>query len=153
MRTLPALLLASLILAGCSAPGDDEQEAAEDVQGNYRDGLGIALALTNDANSTASVRLRVEDADGGVIGQDNATVAPGETVVRQYAVADRLAIVAMMSYTVDSGGRASGSQDSQSFDLLECEALTRASWKLVSFEQGVVGSQWLGTRCEGAADA
>lgn len=149
MRAHAALLLATLLLAGCTAA---PEEAAEDVQGNYEEGLGVALSLTNGANASALVTLRVEDSDGGLIGSDNATVEPGHTMVRRYAVADRLRVDAHLAYSVDFGGRAAGNQVTQTFDLLACDELTRASWRLLDVGESV-GSQWLGTTCESASES
>lgn len=148
MRTtvLATLLLATL-LAGCSrAP----QEATEDVRGSYERGLGVALSVTNEASKTAIVDFRVANADGGDLGVDTATIEPGKTAVRRYAAPDRIQVRADMSYTIDAGGSASSGSDTQSFPLLTCDELTRASWKLLG-TPGTFGSQWLGTTCESAS--
>lgn len=145
MRGMLVAILVAAAFAGCAGP----EEATEDVRGDYERGLGVAMAVTNDANKTAQVVVRLHNADGGVIGSDNATLEPGKTMVRRYAVHDRIQVRVDLAYTIDAGGRAAGGADAQSFPLLQCDELTRASWRLVKAADSF-GSQWLGTTCEAA---
>lgn len=139
------VLLVPLLLAGCTLPWQSS-EADEDVGGNYESGIGAALAVTNDANHTVNVTLRLLR-EGEEVGRDTLALEPGKTMVRRYALGEHSNVRAQLIYAYDSDGRAASGDDTRDVDTVACAELTRIGWRIVGFQDGI-GSQYQGSSCE-----
>lgn len=143
-RRAAALLLAALLLAGCTKGPQETKEAPD--QSAYAGGTGIAVALTNAAQGTFEVTVVVVASDGHVADQLNATLSTGDTAEKWWGLDARQYTVRMAyQWNAESGRSASGG-DAQTIDLRDCAELTRLGWEFR--QQGdMVGNAYLGKAC------
>lgn len=145
-RLHAALLLASLLLAGCTF-GQGGEESTD--PGSYVDGPGAALSVENRGDKPVRVDLRILNGRGAVVGEGNFTVEAGKTVERKFPLDPADGYVARMGYNLDADGEAAAGADEQRFDAGACPELTRLSWRLLRTE-GTTGSQFIGKECAAA---
>lgn len=144
-----ALVLASLLLAGCTRGRESsEQDGAgtHDLElETYDGGKGLALSIENRGTDRFTYTLTVLDAEetekatreGELLANDTDeqwwSLPPGTYDVR-------------MGYTWQSGGTSRSGSDEQSVDLTACPEVTRLAWRLMQVE-GNVGAAFLGSDC------
>lgn len=115
----------------------------------YQGGLGIALALRNNATDPFDVVVRLIGVGNVEVGRIEQAFAPDESVEKWWSV-ERTIYSARLSYAwrAPTGATSSG-QDEITIDLNGCAGVARVAWALVQNEE-VVGSQRIGSSCEPA---
>lgn len=144
-----ALVLASLLLAGCTRGGG---EATADAEGThdldldtYDGGKGLALAIENRGTDRFVYTLRVLNADEDELAQREGDLLANDTDEQWWSFAPGTYTV-RMHYTWQSGGSSKSGSDTQVVDLTACPEVTRLSWRLIQHE-ATVGSAFVGSDC------
>lgn len=146
---LLALVLASLLLAGCTRGGESREPdgtgTREVERETYDGGKGLALSIENRGTDRFIYTLTVLDAEESEKATREGELFANDTEEQWWSLAPGTYDV-RMRYTWQSGGTSRSGSDAQSVDLTACPEVTRLAWRLMQVE-GNVGSAFLGSDC------
>lgn len=149
LRLTIALVLASLLLAGCTRGGESSEAdggGTHDLElATYDGGKGIGLSITNAGVDRFTYTLRVLDADDNEKAVMQGALLANDTDEQWWSL-DAGAYTVRMQYTRQSGSGSSSGSDTEGIDLVACPEVSRLSWRLMQAE-GTVASAFLGTDC------
>lgn len=143
------LLVASLLLAGCSLPvRESSSEDAADRSEYDGSGLGLALHLENRAPEPFDVTVVVRTSDGDEVARLEQTIEGNGTAEKWWSLSQG-AYVLDMRYQWRSGARTATGDDDASVEVGSCPELARVGWRFIRVDQ-TVGSAFTGKSCVGA---
>lgn len=120
--------------------------AEESVEGDYVEGPGAALAVTNSGEDPIRVVFSLSTAAGRDLGEREVVIEPGATSEVRFVIPRHGQHVARFFYNWDARGEAASGGDTQQFDSSQCPDLTRFAWNLVQ-QADTVGYQYRGKEC------
>lgn len=139
------LLALSLILAGCTFFGGDENAGPD--KSEYDGGVGFALAANNAGKDPFNVTVRVLGVGNVELARVDEVLDAGESFERWYGLESRSTYSARLEYTWNaaSGSTAHGFDD-QTFSAQDCPLVSRLAWEFRQ-ENSTVGHAFLGKTC------
>lgn len=149
MRRAAPMLLAALLLAGCTFPGfgsPDESGADPDPHAGF-DGPGVLLVARNDGSYPMTVRWTLLDEQGANVGSTSLVLQPGVEGERRLPFPEVGRYDVLLQYNWTGDGRASSGLDRQALHSSQCPDLMRLAWSLRATPQGQGGAAFLERAC------